>query len=193
VRRWALVIAFLLIAGFAVAAGIAATTGGSKPKATPTPGLTAAELTAYTEAVLPALSDGGKTIEQGMKPALAALSGSDKNVPPAAVAGEAQAWVRDLRDVRGRVAAVPAPAALREAARLFDTALGQYVAAAETFGLAAAATGRERTQLVDQGVATARAGDATYDDASRIIQDLRRRLGLGPTADFPDPSASPSG
>lgn len=188
-RTIALALVVLLVAGVAAAVVLAATTDGD---ATSAPRLTADELLAYQAAVHPALRDGGQTVEQGMKPAVADLR-DPGGVPPEAIADEADAWTRDLAAVRAKVAAVPVPAGLREVAAGFDAALARYLAAAAAFGRAARAPERERAALIEEGVAIAREADRHYDDASRVLQRLRRDLGLGATADFPDPVTSPSG
>ncbi len=177
-RRVAVAAALVGLAG--VGAGLVAARSSA-------PSLTRARLVAYESAVLVPLREGGATVEQGIKPALADLT--ERHVtPPAVIAGEADGWVRDLTSVRARVGAVAPPDELREAARLFDRALEQYLEAARTFRAAAAASAVQRRALLDGGYAVARAADATYDDAARVIQRWRHRLGLPSTPDFPDPS-----
>jgi hypothetical protein len=148
--------------------------------------LTRDQLVAYQSAVAPAVHDGGATVEKGMKPALDDLVNRHV-VPPEAIAVEADGWIRDLTAVRKRVADVKPPPALRPASRLFDRSLGEYIEAARLFGDAARATPAERPALLKLGYAKATAADGHYDDASRILQRLRRRLGLGVTSQFPDP------
>lgn len=174
-----IVVALIAAAGFAA---VATVIGGDKKPS----GLTRAELETYQSAIAPVMQEGGRTVELGMKPAIKDLA-EPGGVPAAAIAGESDAWIRDLTSVRTRVAAVTPPKALAEAHRLFDAALGEYLAAAALFGRAARAPAAERRALIDHGLDTAERADDTYDAASRIIQRWRRDLGLGATADFPDP------
>jgi hypothetical protein len=130
--------------------------------------LTSAELVAYQAAIHPPLSEGGRLVQERLKPA----------APAGTPVAEADGWARELDAIRARVAAVDPPDELAGAHRLFDTALAQY---AETARLVADGSG--------DAVAAGERADATYDDASRILQRERRRLGLGATAEFPDPDA----
>jgi hypothetical protein len=153
--------------------------------------LTRAQLTSYQAAIVGPLRDGGAIIQKGMKPGVADLA-SRHVVPPAAIVGEAQAWVAALTRVRSKLAVVAPPPQLRKASQLFDQALVGYLQAAMLFGQAAGANGDQRKALLTRGYATAEAADRTYDQASRILQRSRRHLGLGPTVDFPDPDTRQS-
>jgi hypothetical protein len=152
------------------------------------PALTAAELEAYTGAVHPVLSRGGQVVERDMKPAVRVLA--EPRADAKAVREGAPLWVRRLTTARADVAAVPPPPALAGLPAMFDRALELYIQAAGLLGAAARTTGDERTRTLDEAVAKARAADRAYDDASRVIQDWRRRLGLDPSPQFPDPSPS---
>jgi hypothetical protein len=148
--------------------------------------LTRSELAAYQAGILPPLREGGVVVEQRMKPAVSGLA----QAPAAAlaqVAADAPSWVGQLAAVRTKVAAVPAPAELAEAAAGFDRALARYAEAARQFGAAADAPAASRAAAAAAAVDVARDADALYDGASAVIQRARRRLGLGPTPDFPDP------
>lgn len=149
-----------------------------------TPSLTREELLTYQDAIHPLMSDGGRTVEQGMKPGV-------PDVRAGKVAtSEAEGWVTALQAVREQVVAVEAPPALRDAARLFREALDSYVDAADALRRATGDADRRET-LVDFAVTTAESADRTYDEASLILQNWRRRLGLGSTAEFPDPTPAP--
>jgi len=147
------------------------------------PAVTREELLLYQAEIYPPLANGGRTVEQGMKPAVPDVRAGK------VAASEAEGWVMSLRAVREEVLLVDVPPGLRDAAGLFATALDKYVEAAETFQQAAGAGAAERDTLVDAAVALAEEADRAYDDASRVIQQWRRRLGLGPSAQFPDPTA----
>jgi hypothetical protein len=180
VRRRVVAAVVVTAVAVSVAAAVAAVARRPEP-------LTAKRLAAYTDAIAPPLSDGGRVVEQGMKPGVADLLNRHA-VPPATIAVEAAEWERELTRVRGAVAAVPVPPGLGEAAALFDRALAGYVEAAELFRRAALAPEGQRRAIADRGFTAAEAADRTYDAASRIVQRERRRLGLGPTATLPDPT-----
>lgn len=150
------------------------------------PAVSREELLLYQAEIYPPLANGGRTVEQGMKPALDDLRAGK------VAAAEADGWVRSLVAVRDEVRLVDVPPGLRDAAALFSDALDRYVSAAETLRQSVDADGERRGTLVDAGVVLAQQADRSYDNASRIIQQWRRRLGLPPTPDFPDPTSSPS-
>ena len=158
-RRAVAALAALLVAGGAIVAVRLATAVGDA--------LTTGQLVAYQAAIHPPLSEGGRLVQERLKPAAGA----------AAPVADAEGWARELDAIRAKVAAVDPPSRLGEAHRLFDAALAAYAGAA---------------RLIADGspgaVAAGERADATYDDASRILQRERRRLGLGPSAEFPDPS-----
>jgi hypothetical protein len=173
-----------------VLSAVAATAYVSSRRTSRHEGLTAAELTSYTGAVLPPLREGGRVVEQEMKPTIGDLVSG--KLTGTTFAGRVDTWLADLSRVRGEVAAVPPPAELRPAATGFDDALGRYLAAAEAFRAAALAPAARRQAALDHGYAVATEADHRYDTASAVIQGWRRRLGLGPTADFPDPTPTPT-
>lgn len=147
--------------------------------------LTVQELTAYQQAIASPLREGGATVQLQIKPRLTDL---DKGtVAPDVVVVESASWVRQLTRVRTAVAAAAAPPQLAGASRLFDEALVGYIRAATLFGKAAAAPPADRPELLRRGIEVATAADKTYDEASRILQRLRRQLGMGRTSEFPDP------
>ena len=180
-KRWVAGVAAAFVGLSVVAAAISATQSRDEPS------LTEARLTAYQQAIHAHLRLGGRTVEQGMKPAVADLL-KPGDVPLSAIAEESEAWVRDLTNVRARVAEIAPPEELREVARLFDVAMVQYVEAARLFGEAASADALQRTPIAERGIAKAREADRTYDDASRVIQRWYRRFGNDPTPNFPDPT-----
>lgn len=156
------------------------------------PALTTEALTAYQEAVLPHLREGGGLVEQGMKPAATELAKATGKAA-ARIASDATGWADALGQIRANVAAVPTPEPLREAATGFDRALARYVDAARQFGTAARTPLPQRAPVLANGYEIAHDADTLYDAASAVIQRWRRRLGLAPTTDFPDPeSPTPS-
>ena len=175
-----------LLAATALTAVLAARDSGDDA-----PTLTRQELEAYEKAVVPLLREGGQVVELGMKAGVTDLS-KPGGVPAEAIAGESDAWIRVLNTVRDELALMTPPPALAEAHRLFGDALRRYVEAARIFGEAARGPAAGRQAVIDRGLDIAESADDVYDAASAIVQRWRRDLGLGPSADFPDPTASPT-
>jgi hypothetical protein len=129
---------------------------------------------------------GGFVIQQGMKPAVAALVRGEGAV----VAMQAVGWTQQLRTVRQKFAASAPPVGLEAAARSFDEALALYIDAAERIGAVGVAMEQPvRDKLLSDAIAVARRADARYDEASAALQRARRARGLEPTTRFPDPSS----
>ena len=147
-----------------------------------------AALTRYEDAVAGPAREGGFVIQEGLKIGLAQVgSGQAGNVTFQAVG-----WVNQLEDVRTRFSGAATrlhDPQLKAAADAFDEALVLYKRAAETIGAAAIAApdSEPRTRLLEQAGATGRQADARFDEASALMQQIRRSLGLAPTSRFPDP------
>lgn len=140
----------------------------------------------YENSVIGPMQRGGRVVEQGMKPAVQQLADGG----PSQATMQAVAWVDELRAVRSTVKAVEAPGALRDVARLFDESLALYADAATTIGAAAIATGEPRQKLLADAVGLARRADDRYDEASELLQRLRRQAGLPVSTRFPNPEAT---
>jgi hypothetical protein len=181
-RRAVATVALLALAGVGAAAYVV-----TRDDRAPRPRLTSAQLVGYTDAVLPALRTGGAVVEQQMKPALVDFP-TATGAMAAKLASDAASWADQLGSVREQVAAVTPPAELQGAAAGFDGALAKYIEAARQFRVAVLTPRGGRGAELQRGYTLATEADDTYDDASAIIQDWRRRLGLGATPDFPDPA-----
>src|SRR4051812_1894486 len=153
------IVAAVLAAASITAAVLAATGSPSAP--------TRAQEQRFEAAVVPLVTDGGRVVEQGMKPALHDLT-TDHVTPPAFIATEATQWRATLERVGAQLAGVRAGGRLAQARARIVAALGLYADAAAEFHSAALATGSEREQLIDRGIATAKRGDATYDEGAAI-------------------------
>jgi hypothetical protein len=179
VRVRLVVLAAVIAAVSAAAVVLAATTSSaSRPNR--------AQEQAFEHAVVPLVTEGGRVVEQGMKPALHDLT-TDHVTPSSFIAVEASQWQSTLDRVRTGLAGVRTVGQLRLARSRLVAALGLYAEAAADFRAAALTSGNRQRQLIDSGIATAKRGDATYDEGATIVQALRRSLGLGPSASFPDP------
>lgn len=152
----------------------------SKPTA-----VSATRLQAYEGQLLPLVTEGGRTVEHGVKPAISDLR-SRHVVPPAMIAAEATNWIGDLTQIRRKVAALTAEGPLQGVNAAFVRSLDRYVTACQTFRQAATARLlSNRIPLIDRGVDQAVEADRLYDRASADLQDLRRRAGLPPSSSFP--------
>src|SRR3954467_11900919 len=177
--RFRLVIVAAVVAAVSIAAGVIMATGSpSRP--------TRSQEQQFEAAVVPRVTEGGRVVEQGMKPALHDLT-SDHVTPPSFVATEATQWQTTLERVGSQVAGIHVHGRLAQARTRLAAALSLYADAAAQFHAAALASGQQRAHLIDRGIATAKRADTTYDEGAAIVQAVRRSLGLGPSASFPDP------
>jgi len=152
----------------------------------------AAALTAYTDALRAPTSDGGRIVEQEMKPTISDFS--QGQLDAASFAADARGWQLALRQVKDRIDRIVVPPAIAAAGPLFDAAMDAYIAAAKLFEQAAAAPQSQRQAAVGKGIDQARAADRQYDQAALVVQRALAAAGLQPDSNLPDPTpvASPS-
>ncbi len=172
-----------LVASTVAALGLltawAVTSGGAT-------GPTRNALVAYERAVLPLVQDGGRVVEQGMKPAVNDLQYAHI-VPPAVIGSEGDGWVRSLRVVRQKLVRVAPPVGVATVQRTFVTAVDGYIRAATVFAAAARSqAGPERSRRIQDGIQTAQAADRVYNQASAMLQRLRHAVGLPSDPNFPE-------
>lgn len=176
------------------AAGVVTAVGGSSPDETSATLVDgdhrtdiARAIEEYEAAVVPIVREGGKLVEVGVKVGLSDLS-TEHVTAPAVVAEQAQVWRRELTALGRQLAEVTAPGDLEAAHAAFVDALRIYAEAAALVEEAArSAPGAPRDELLDRVVDAGDRADERYDEGSRLLQDLRRRSGLEPSSDFPDP------
>jgi hypothetical protein len=131
------------------------------------------------------VQDGGRTVQQGMKPALDDLR-YKHIVPPEVIAQEAAGWIDSLQSVQSKARQLPAPPGLSTAHQAFLQALQGYVAAAHAFKAAALTpAGPARESRIAAGIDHAEDADKTYDRGAALLQQARRSLGLPPDPNFP--------
>ncbi len=180
-RRWLALAPLVVVA--TIGAVLIGTTGSSSSGDST---LQRPALLAYEGKLLPLVQDGGRVVQQGMKPALDDLR-YKHIVPLSVIAIEADGWISSLRLVRAKIEQVPSPDALTPAHQAFLSALDEYVAAATAFREAAlAAPGAPREQKVAVGIRHAERADATYDRGALVLQQARRSLGLQSNPNFPE-------
>jgi len=140
----------------------------------------------YERAILVPIKDGGRLVEQEMKPSLNDLSTGA--VTPSLAIERASAWRTDLRQDRAQMVGLTPPSFLRGIQTLWGRALDAYLVIPDVFTQAARASGATRKTLLDQAADAGTRADRLFDDAARVMQYHRRRLGLGVTHDLPDPA-----
>jgi hypothetical protein len=178
-RTWLVLLLAALIGG---SAALASSGGGSSRSAV-------AELETYERQVLPIVQDGGRVVEQGMKPAMDDLQ-YQHIVPPSVIGTEGDGWVRSLTNVRERLRRVATPASVRPVTTAFVSSLDAYIAAARSFSAAARTVGVRRAANLERGFSQAIAADRIYDEGSAHLQKLRHALGLASNPDFPEVSGA---
>jgi hypothetical protein len=95
----------------------------------------------------------------------------------------------DLNALAERVQAISPPSSMIDAHAAFVAALRGYAHSASLVAEAAGTTDPvERARLLESAREAGRAADDKFDAASALLQGERRRLGLAPSADFPDPT-----
>jgi hypothetical protein len=153
------------------------------------PAVTAGTLTVYEQRLLPLVQDGGRTVEQGIKPAMQDLRYRHV-VPAAVIAKEGDGWIQTLSGLRSKIAQLPSVGDLQPVTTAFVMAMDGYIVASRTFRDAAAAPqAAQQRELFGKGVALAEEADHLYDRASARLQRLRHDLGLPPNLTFPNPAA----
>lgn len=149
-----------------------------------------ARLVAYEEAIADHARRGGRVTEQEAKPSLRAFA--DGELDGETFAERAEAWARVMGQVKADFLAATPPGFLEEIEARWARALDTYIEAFGLFARAGRAGGAERERLLDEGIATADRADDLFDEASALLQAARRRLGLDPTPNFPDPELTGS-
>ncbi len=143
---------------------------------------------AYERAVLVPIRDGGRVVQQEMKPSLDQLRRGE--ITAADARARAGGWRRAFAAVRVKVLALTPPSFLRDVELRFLAAIDGYATIAVLFDRAAGEDGAARASLLDAAAAAGRRADTMFDRASSIMQFHRRRLGLGATTKLPDPAAT---
>lgn len=143
---------------------------------------------AYQAKLLPLVTEWGKVEVQGMRPAIGDLV-SGEGVPPEAVGGEARAWRAAFLDLRDKIRALDPPIELVPAELLFDNSMQRYIDATVAFEQAADGPVEARQASIETGIEAARDGARLYNEASMVLQRVRRAAGLPTSPDFPDKPA----
>jgi hypothetical protein len=191
--QWALAVVVLAVAAGLVVLLVVATSGGggSPAGSSPTPRPGSAVLTAYTAALRAPTAEGGRVVEQQMKPSVGEFDRGQVDEPT--FVARARGWVLALQKVKKEIDAIRVPPVIASAGPLFDQAMDAYVHAAQVFEQAAALpVGAERTAALDRGRAAGRDADQAYDRAAAVVQRALRAAGLPPDSALPDVTPVPS-
>jgi hypothetical protein len=140
----------------------------------------------YERAALIPIQSGGRLTEQEMKPSLAELG--DGRITAAAALERARAWRFAFENVRKELSELDPPSFLGDITHKWSVAIDGYLVIVTRFEEAARATGAERRRLITAAADAGNAADDLFDDAARVMQIHRRRLGLGGTHSLPDPT-----
>lgn len=150
----------------------------------PPPRIDADELAAYEATILPVARQVGVGIVMGIRPDITDFRSGKLS---------AEVFRRDMvvryqqfADADAVFARAPVPDALEDAARLFDEAFTRYRLAVVALHGAGESEGYDREALLSFGARVGDTGDATYDEAGRLVQRARRAAGLAPSPDWPD-------
>lgn len=186
---WSIAAVVLACAVGLIALFAASNAGG--PGGTPTPHPGAAVLTTYTTALRGPTSDGGRIVEEEMKPSIGELS--QGQVDPTTFAQRARGWELDLTRVRDELDRIPVPPAIASAGPLFHQAMDAYIAAARLFEQAAAIpASAQRDAAIQTAITQAQSADRQYDAAALVVQRALAAAGLQPDSALPNPTPEAS-
>ncbi|MGH2830552.1 MAG: hypothetical protein ACRDJM_08705 [Actinomycetota bacterium] len=132
---------------------------------------------AYVDAVRPAGVEGGRIVQQEIKPLLTDLR--QGQVTPQQFRTEAEGWLRRFRVIRRTFAESPHPARLNQAASLYAEAMNGYVAAVQAWIVASAKPAQAaRNAAIAEAASIAEEADDAYDRARAALEREMRRVGL---------------
>jgi hypothetical protein len=181
-RKWPIIATAAVLLGLAAGATGVALVGSAQRRDD------RAAYLGYERALLPSLREGGRIVQEEMKPSLRELA--DGQLTPAMALERATAWQGEMTKILADVVALDPPSFLGSVEGSWKGAIVLYRGIADLFKQAAKGTGAERTRLLAEAAATGTRADAAFDRASAMMQFHRRRLGLGATSHLPDPAAT---
>ncbi len=167
-------------AGLALAITLPNQGGGQDAKA----------LTAYTTALRGPTADGGRIVEEEMKPSIPEFNNG--TLDAGTFTQRARGWQLGLRRVKDQIDRISVPPAIAAAGPLFDQAMDDYIHAAQLFEQAGTAPQAQRRADIDRAVAAAEAADHQYDQAALVVQRALVAAGLQPDSALPNPTPAPA-
>jgi hypothetical protein len=181
-RKWPVIATIAVLAGLAVGATAVALVGSAQRRDD------RGAYLRYERQILPPLRDGGRIVQQEMKPSLREFA--DGEITQAMALERATGWRGELAKVLADVVAPDPPSFLGDIAARWRKAIAGYRQIPDLFEQAAHKTGAARARSLEQAAGAGTRADKLFDEASAVMQFHRRRLGLGSTTDLPDPAAT---
>ena len=181
-RRWPVIATAVVLLGAAVGATAVALVGSAQRRDDRESYLR------YESAVLPLVREGGRVVQQEMKPSIRELGAGEitERMAHDRVAGWRTAFTRLGADLM----ALDPPGFLGDIERRWTAAVDGYLKIPDLFERAVTQTGDARARLLTEAAAAGESADKLFDDAAAVMQYHRRRLGLGSTSQLPDPAAT---
>lgn len=134
----------------------------------------------YAEAIKPLAFEGGRIVQQGLKPALVDLR--EGRTTAEAFIARATAWKDQFIQIRQDVAAIPHPEHLDRIAETYDAALAAYAEAIDAFTAAARLKDTAaRDKALNAGADAAERADKIYDRARELLAKKLSQAGLDPS------------
>jgi len=137
----------------------------------------------YYQAIHPLAQEGGRIVQQEMKPSLRELVRS--TITPAKFRERAAAWERAFRNIREKFASAPRVKRLDKAAALYDQSFADYLRAISAFSNASrVATKKARDKAISRAARIAQAADKQYDRARAELKHVMLEVGMTPPGDL---------
>lgn len=137
----------------------------------------------YYQTIRPHAVEGGRIVQQEIKPSLGELSSS--TLSASMFARRAVTWYHAFRLIRSQFADAPRVSRLNKTAALYDEAFAGYLDAIRGFLDASKISGvAERSRAISAAVKTAEAADKRYDLARAELKEIMRVVGMRAPADL---------
>jgi hypothetical protein len=178
--RKPLIYSLVVVAGVAIGATVVFIAGSANRRSD------RKALVAYERAMLPHLKEAGRIVQQEMKPTLREVA--EGSVSDAQLLERTAGWQLGLERVRKELLALSPPALLgSDFEDNLSTAMGGYLLTVDAFTAIANAPPDQKTVSIEAATTFGERADDLFDDVAGIIQFHRKRLGLGPSSNLPDP------
>jgi len=145
----------------------------------------------YEKKVLPLLREGGRIVEEEIKPSIAQLGSGE--IAGSEVVQRAAGWRTTFGQIRAALEAIDPPGFLGDIRVRWGAAMDAYQEVVDELEAAGRATGADRARYLGQAEDAGKGADAVFDHAAVVMQFHRRRLGLGPSTGLPNPEESEGG
>lgn len=185
-KRWRkpLIYTLVVVLGAAIGAASVFFVGSSNRKADRNAVL------AYERAILPLVREAGRVVQQEMKPILEEID--DGDVTDEQLVQRAAAWERVFERIRLELLALDPPELLGSIEDGWSASMGAYLLTVDAIADIAGTAPDQRVRAIETAATFGERADDFFDDVAAIIQFHRKRLGLGPSQNLPDPSPSPT-